>query len=35
MGFVSEIFGSIKKIVTPETHPKLVFKKYYFLPIDI
>lgn len=31
IGFVS----SIKKIIAPETHPKLVFKKYYFLPVEI
>lgn len=32
---MSEIVGSIKKIVNPEAHPKLVFKKYYFLPVEI
>lgn len=34
-GLFGEITNSFKKIFSPDTHPTLVFKKYYFLPIDI
>ena len=27
--------STISKIVSPDTHPTLIFKKYYYLPYDI
>jgi hypothetical protein len=27
--------SSIIKVLSPETHPTLIFKKYYFLPFEI
>lgn len=32
-GPTAEFFNSIKRIVAPDTHPTLIFKKYYFLPV--
>lgn len=34
-GVFAEIANSFKKIFAPDTHPTLIFKKYYFLPIEI
>lgn len=35
VGFFDNIANSMKKVVSPETYPTLIFKKYYYLPFEI
>lgn len=32
---ILNILGAVKSLIVSETVPKLIFKKYYFLPKDI
>jgi hypothetical protein len=34
-GLFSDFINSVKKVMVPDSQPKLVFKKYYFLTIEI
>jgi hypothetical protein len=35
IGRLSEVMNNVRKAIGPEAYPKLVFKKYYFLPMEI